>query len=238
MLSPEKFAFSSDLLRLTWHLVDTPLIWRTEPIVAEVSDSIVVAGRACDFEDDSLSVEVYDRRKGSWSLCQSLPAMLKDSAASKWLSVAVHGGEMYVTEKSSGVTYSFDPNSKAWRGPYDLCPDQDVFYSVIEFAGRNLVAVGVEGSPENAGGDGGEAEGRELVRAVDQRRCEGLFRIYTQTVGTRGGDPVRDLERRVQVGKRNERGGQRYDSDAKDGGVLFRHGDGAFAEGRGNGRQP
>ncbi|GMN41578.1 hypothetical protein TIFTF001_010799 [Ficus carica] len=149
MLSPSKFAFSSDPLRLTWHVVDAPLVWRTDPIVAEVGDSVVVAGGACDYEDDPLSVEVYDRRNGEWSACQSMPAMLKDSAASTSLSVAVHGGKMYVAEKCSGLTHSFDPNSKAWRGPYDLRPDQGVFCLVIESAGGNLIAVGVVGSPES-----------------------------------------------------------------------------------------
>lgn len=149
MLSPSKFAFSSDPLRLTWHAADAPLVWRTDPIVAQVGDCVVVAGGACDYEDDPLSVEVYDPRTRVWSACESMPAMLKDSSASTSLSVAVHGGRMYVVEKCSGLTYSFDPNSKAWRGPYDLRPDQGVFCSVIESAGGNLIAVGVFGSPES-----------------------------------------------------------------------------------------
>ena len=43
------------------------------PIIAEVGDIVVVSGRACDYKDDPLFVEVYNRRKGMWSACQSTP---------------------------------------------------------------------------------------------------------------------------------------------------------------------
>nr|KYP66147.1 F-box/kelch-repeat protein At1g23390 family [Cajanus cajan] len=59
-----------------------------------------------------------------------MPALLKGSTASSWLSVAVAGGMMHVTEKFSGVTYSFDPVMKNWRGPFDLRPDESVCYCV------------------------------------------------------------------------------------------------------------
>ncbi|XP_062110359.1 F-box/kelch-repeat protein At1g23390 [Humulus lupulus] len=149
MLSPSQFAFTSDPLRLTWHHAATPpMVWRTDPIVALVDDRVVVAGGACDFEDDPLAVEIYDLRTHTWDTCESMPSTLKDSAASTSMSIAVHGGEMYVSEKCSGLTYSFDPESKAWRGPYDLRPDESVFSSVVGLADGNLIVVGLLGSSE------------------------------------------------------------------------------------------
>ncbi|PON98993.1 F-box domain containing protein [Trema orientale] len=153
MLSPSQFAFSSDPLRLTWHHARAPpLIWRTDPIVAHVGDRVVVAGGACDYEDDPLAVEIYDLRTRAWDTCESMPAILKDSAASISMSIAVHGGEMYVTEKCSGLTYSFDPESKTWRGPYDLRPDQGVFSTAVGFADGSLIAVGLLGNSESVKG--------------------------------------------------------------------------------------
>lgn len=153
MLSPSQFAFSSDPLRLTWHHARAPpLIWRTDPIVALVGDRVVVAGGACDYEDDPLAVEIYDLRTRAWDTCESMPAILKDSAASTSMSIAVHGGEMYVTEKCSGLTYSFDPESKAWRGPYNFRPDQGVFSTAVGFADGNLIVVGLLGNSESVKG--------------------------------------------------------------------------------------
>lgn len=148
-LSPTRLSFSFDPLKLTWHHVAAPVVWRTDPVVALVGSSIVVAGGACDFEDDPLSVETYDLRTGVWSACQPMPAILKDSNASVWLSVAADRRRMYVTEKASGVTYSYDPEAQAWCGPYDLKPDQNVYYSVLVFSGDQLILVGLTGSAEN-----------------------------------------------------------------------------------------
>ncbi|BBN69120.1 Kelch repeat-containing F-box family protein [Prunus dulcis] len=152
MLSPSKFAFSTDPLHHTWHHAAAPLVWRTDPIVALVGHRIIVAGGTCDYEDDPLAVEMYDVTTRTWDTCDSMPAILKDSAASTWLSVAVDDSKMYVTEKISGVTYSFDPNSKAWFGPYDLRPDGSVFISVIGFANGRLILVGAVGNAENLKG--------------------------------------------------------------------------------------
>ena len=153
MLSPSQFAFSFDPLHLTWHQAAAPpLLWRTDPIVALVGDRVVVAGGTCDYEDDPLAVEMYDLRTGTWDTCESMPSILKDSAASTSMSIAVHGGEMYVTEKCSGLTYAFDPESKAWRGPYHLHPDQNVFSSAVGFANGNLIVVGLLGNSESVKG--------------------------------------------------------------------------------------
>lgn len=148
-LSPTRLSFSFDPLNLTWHHVAAPLVWRADPVVVVVGHRIVVAGGACDFEDDPLSVETYDLRTGAWSACQPMPAILKDSSASTWLSVAADSRRMYVTEKVSGVTYSYDPEVQAWNGPYDLRPDRSVYYSVLGFSGDQLILVGLTGSAEN-----------------------------------------------------------------------------------------
>ncbi|CAN6676166.1 unnamed protein product [Malus baccata var. baccata] len=151
-LSPSKFAFSTDPLHYTWHTVDAPLIWRTDPITGVVGHHIVVAGGTCDFEDDPLSVEMYDTVSKTWTRCDSIPAVLEDSAASTWLSVAVDDSKMYVMDKGSGVTCSFDPDSSTWSGPYDLRPDETVFSAVIGFADDRLILVGAVGSAENLEG--------------------------------------------------------------------------------------
>ncbi|XP_061992683.1 F-box/kelch-repeat protein At1g23390 [Rosa rugosa] len=153
MLSPSKFAFSLDALHLEWSHANTPpLVWRTDPIVAVVGHRVVVAGGACDYEDDPLAVEMYDVKVGTWDTCESMPAIFKDSSASTWLSVAADERRMYVTEKCSAVTYSFDPESKKWFGPYDLCPNPTVFSSVIGFVNGRLVLAGVVGEAEDVKG--------------------------------------------------------------------------------------
>ncbi|GLU03110.1 hypothetical protein SLE2022_203270 [Rubroshorea leprosula] len=149
MLSPMKFSFSLDPLHLTWHHVDPPLAWRVDPIVAVVdSHHVIVAGGGCDFEDDPLAVEIYNLETRSWDTCRSMPTVLRDSAASTSLSIAAGKNKMFVMEKSSGVAYSFNPNSKIWCGPYDLCSDRDVYFSVIGFCGDRLVMAGLIGEPE------------------------------------------------------------------------------------------
>ncbi|PRQ40978.1 putative F-box domain, kelch-type beta propeller [Rosa chinensis] len=153
MLSPSKFAFSLDALHLEWSHANTPpLVWRTDPIVAVVGHRVVVAGGACDYEDDPLAVEMYDVKVGTWDTCESMPAIFKDSSASTWLSVAADERRMYVTERCSAVTYSFDPESKKWFGPYDLRPNPTVFSSVIGFVNGRLVLAGVVGAAEDVKG--------------------------------------------------------------------------------------
>nr|XP_048322448.1 F-box/kelch-repeat protein At1g23390-like [Ziziphus jujuba var. spinosa] len=149
MLSPSKFAFSFDPLHHTWHHADPPLVWRVDPIVAMVGHLIVVAGGACDYEDDPLAVEIYDLKSRAWERCDSMPSILKDSASSTWLSIAVDGYKMYVTEKCSGTTYAFNPSSKTWFGPFDLRPEPTGFCWAIGFAGGSMLVVGLLGNSED-----------------------------------------------------------------------------------------
>ncbi|KAI6694850.1 hypothetical protein NL676_022560 [Syzygium grande] len=151
-VSPARLSFSSDPLHLAWRHASPPSTWRVDPVVALVGSRLVVAGGARDFEDDPLSVEVYDTRAHTWSVCASMPAPLKDSSASAWLSVAADCRRMYVMEKLTGVTHAFDPEAGAWLGPYDLRPDHNVFYSVIGFAGDRLVMAGLLGNSEDVKG--------------------------------------------------------------------------------------
>ncbi|XP_054790913.1 F-box/kelch-repeat protein At1g23390-like [Prosopis cineraria] len=140
MLSSTALAFSFDPIHLTWHHADAPRVCRTDPIVALVGHHIVVAGGVCEFEDDPLAVEIYDLRRRTWDTCESMPAILKGSATSTWLSVAVVGHRMHVTEKISGVTHTFHPEKNTWQGPYDLRPDQSV-YSIVNGTLRDRVIV-------------------------------------------------------------------------------------------------
>ncbi|KAK9277443.1 hypothetical protein L1049_006986 [Liquidambar formosana] len=149
VLSASKFSFSFDPLHLKWHHADSPRVWRTDPIVAVVGHLIVIAGGVCDFENDPLAVEIYDLETRTWATCQSMPIKLKDSAAATWLSVAVNDRKMFVTEKSSSIMYSFDPNTMNWEGPYDLRPDPCMFFSAIVFVGDRLILVGLIGDAEN-----------------------------------------------------------------------------------------
>ncbi|XP_054824711.1 F-box/kelch-repeat protein At1g23390-like [Prosopis cineraria] len=86
------------------------------------------------------AVEIYDLRRRTWDTCESMPAILKGSATSTWLSVAVVGHRMHVTEKISGVTHTFHPETNTWQGPYDLRPDQSV-YSIVNGTLRDRVIV-------------------------------------------------------------------------------------------------
>ncbi|KAK4261340.1 hypothetical protein QN277_004352 [Acacia crassicarpa] len=149
VLSPTSFAFSFDPLHLTWHHAVAPRVWRIDPIIALVGPRIVVAGGACDFEDDPLAVELYDPATRTWSMGPSMPEIFKDSTGSTWLSVAVDEQRMHVTEKSSGITHSFDPNAEIWYGPYDLRPDQSAYSCVIGTLQNRLIVAGLVGDMEN-----------------------------------------------------------------------------------------
>ncbi|KAL3733465.1 hypothetical protein ACJRO7_022914 [Eucalyptus globulus] len=83
-----------------------------------------------------LSVEVYNTRAHTWSAYNSMPAPLRDSSASLWLSV---GQRMYIMKTLTGTTHAFDPDMGAWLNPYELRSDRDVFYSVTKFAGDRLI---------------------------------------------------------------------------------------------------
>lgn len=152
MLSPSKFSFSYDPMNLTWHHVDAPRVWRTDPIVAHVGGSVIIAGGTCDFEDDPLAVEIYNTESSTWETCESMPAILKDSAASTWLSIATTGEKLVVAEKFTGVTYTLDPKTKNWSGPYELRPDPRIFHSIIGFSNNRLILIGMIGDAENVTG--------------------------------------------------------------------------------------
>ncbi|KAK7361799.1 hypothetical protein VNO77_03883 [Canavalia gladiata] len=151
-LSPSELNFSIDPLHLTWHYASSPRVWRTDPIVVRIGTLIVIAGGACAFEDDLQAVEMYDIKLHGWVRCQSMPAILKSSKASTWLSVAVTGDTMHVTEKISGVTCTFDCNTMMWQGPYDLRPDQSVFCCVTGTVRGSLMIVGLVGDAEHVKG--------------------------------------------------------------------------------------
>ncbi|KAK4357517.1 hypothetical protein RND71_023127 [Anisodus tanguticus] len=152
MLSPSKLSFSFDPMNLTWHHVDAPRVWRTDPIVALIGDSVIIAGGTCDFEDDPLAVEIYNTGSRTWETCESMPAILKDSAASTWLSIATTGDKLVVAEKFTGVSYCFDPKTKKWTGPYDIRPDPRIFHSIIGFSNNRLIHIGMMEDSENITG--------------------------------------------------------------------------------------
>lgn len=166
MLSPTTFSFSYDALNVAWHHVDAPKVWRTDPIVAHVGDSIVIAGGTCDFEDDPLAVEIYNVGTGAWQTCESMPAILKDSSASTWLSIATTTDKLIVTEKLNGATHFFDPETKIWSGPYDLRPDQRMSLSIIGSSENRVFLIG-------AIGDIGNIEGIKIWKVnTDSFDCE------------------------------------------------------------------
>ncbi|XP_010248536.1 PREDICTED: F-box/kelch-repeat protein At1g23390-like [Nelumbo nucifera] len=147
VLSSSKFAFSFDPLNVTWHNPDPPLVWRLDPVVAIIGSRVVVAGGTAEFEDDPLAVEMYDLTSRRWEMCQSMPAILKGSAATTWLSVAVSNERLLVLEKASGAVCMFDPETSTWEGPFDLRhPGPSVFYSVIASCSEDhVVLVGLMG---------------------------------------------------------------------------------------------
>ncbi|KAI3989549.1 hypothetical protein MKX01_031603 [Papaver californicum] len=152
MITPSKFSFSADPLHEKWLDIVGPRVWRTDPIVAIVGSCIVVAGGTYDFEDDPLTVEMYDTAYPGWFTCPPIPIILKDSAATTWLSVAVSDHKMYLLEKNSGIFCSFDTSTKRWSGSgsFVLRPDPSIYFSVIGFAGHHLILVGLMGDAENA----------------------------------------------------------------------------------------
>lgn len=152
MLSPRSFSFSMDSLHLTWHHAPPPLVWRADPIVAVVGRRVVLSGGACGLEEDLHAVEIYDIDSGAWTTCESMPSLLQDSAASTWLSVAVDNHNLFVSERHSGTTYSFDPVTINWLGPYEIRPDPNIFYSVIGYSNNRLIMTGLVGQPENVVG--------------------------------------------------------------------------------------
>lgn len=146
-LSSEGLSFSTDPLHCTWNHIPAPSAWRVDPVVAVVGPHVIVTGGGSSYLDDPLTVEMYDMEASRWSTCQPMPTTLKDSTASTWLSVASNQHRMFVTEKASGITYSFSPETKAWSGPYDLRPEPSIYFSTIGFAGEELILAGLIGHP-------------------------------------------------------------------------------------------
>lgn len=142
MLSPSSFSFSLDPLNSDWCTVNPPLVWRTDPIVARVGDSVIIAGGVCYFEDDPLAVEIYNLQTREWCTCESMPGNLKDSAASPWVSIATTTEKLIVADKQSGVTHWFDPESKSWSEPFVLNPGQSVSSYHIGCSNNSLILVG------------------------------------------------------------------------------------------------
>ncbi|KAI4373836.1 hypothetical protein MLD38_011908 [Melastoma candidum] len=142
-ISPSKISFSVDPLHLTWHHLDGPLVWRADPIVALVGRSVVVAGGACDFEDDPMAVETYDLDAGTWSSCDSMPSVLRDCPASTCLSVASVGDNMYVMEKATGALHVYDALKMTWEGPVDLgIAGEGRWWAIGGMRGGLVVAAG------------------------------------------------------------------------------------------------
>ncbi|KAL9226347.1 hypothetical protein vseg_002171 [Gypsophila vaccaria] len=148
-LSDKKLSFSFDPLHQTWSCFPPSKVWRVDPIVSLLGRHVIVAGGAMYFEDDPLSVEMYDMETSHWSTCQSMPHILKDSTTSTWISTTSNQNNLYITQKFSGITYTFSPNTKTWSGPYNLRPDPRVFFSAINFVGNDLILVGLIGHAEN-----------------------------------------------------------------------------------------
>ncbi|KVI05656.1 F-box/kelch-repeat protein At1g23390 [Cynara cardunculus var. scolymus] len=143
MLSPSKLSFSFDPLHLTWHHTVAPRVWRIDPIVAVVGKHVVVAGGACDFEQDPLAVEIYDIESQKWTKLEPMPEFFKESASSTFHSIASDDRRLFVMEKNSGVLHTFDPVTNTWYGPYDLHPDHLVFHSSIGFSNNRLILIGM-----------------------------------------------------------------------------------------------
>ncbi|GAB2214276.1 hypothetical protein Droror1_Dr00018618 [Drosera rotundifolia] len=151
-ITPSKLSFSTDPLRLRWRHIAPPPTWRIDPLIAFVGDAIVVAGGGSEYVDDPLAVEVYYPDSGDysdsgrWEAVQSMPVVLKDSAAPTWLAVAATGDKMLVTEKATGLTYVFSPVTKCWTGPHNIGPVHHFFsYCTIASYGSQAVFAALIG---------------------------------------------------------------------------------------------
>lgn len=123
-----------------------------DPIVAAVGHNIIVAGGSCDFEQDPLAVEMYDHDSATWTTCEPMPPVFKTSSSSTWLSTATDGYSLFVMEKHSGVMHTFDPKTKVWSEPSDLCPDPNIYYLEIAFVNGDLIVIGLIGDYDNVKG--------------------------------------------------------------------------------------
>lgn len=146
VLSSSRLLLSKDRFNLKWTQFQGPNVCRDNPIVALCGDRIVVAGSCWEIEEnEQLAVEVYDPDLSTWRACQPMPDTLKNADGATWLSVAADQSQMFVTEKATGITYSFDPCAGKWWGPYDLRPDPRAFFTTVGFAGEDLIVASLIG---------------------------------------------------------------------------------------------
>ncbi|KAL8519105.1 hypothetical protein ACS0TY_010152 [Phlomoides rotata] len=144
MLSNSQFSFSFDPLNIEWYRVKPPLVWRYDPIVARVGNSVVIAGGGCDFGDDPLAVEIYDLSTRLWHSCDQMPLRLRETMATPYLSIAATAERLIVTDKESGETHWFDPGTKFWSGSFDLCTGQPVTsYHIGSTDNTGLILIGL-----------------------------------------------------------------------------------------------
>ncbi|KAK9108119.1 hypothetical protein Syun_024130 [Stephania yunnanensis] len=160
-LSPSTLSFTDNPIADTWRSIQSPHVWRRDPVVARVGPRhVVVAGGTCEFEHDPLAVEVYDLTAGRWDACESMPTAMVGSASATatWLSVAVPDCDgdvsmMCVMEKRSGRFCSLDAVTMRWEAMMgEVRPEPSISHSVIGFSGARLVMMGIMGNGESGGG--------------------------------------------------------------------------------------
>ncbi|XP_006840661.2 F-box/kelch-repeat protein At1g23390 [Amborella trichopoda] len=153
-LSPSRIAFSIDPLKQQWHHTggEGMQVWRMHPVVAtfesESSTKVVVIGGTYDFEDDPLSVEIFDSSIQRWETCDSLPETFRGRASASWLSAAICH-KIHILDKNSGLFCSFDPDTKKWGTLAVIFSEPAVFESMIVWVGDKIILVGLLGEATN-----------------------------------------------------------------------------------------
>uniref|UniRef100_A0A452XI48 Uncharacterized protein n=1 Tax=Aegilops tauschii subsp. strangulata TaxID=200361 RepID=A0A452XI48_AEGTS len=106
-----------------------PMVWRVDPVLAAVGDRIVALGGTCPLAladgEAAAAAEVHE--SGNWTTCDPLPSMLREYAAAAWLSAAVTGQRVYLTDTTTGWTSWFDPLMRRWGPTGCLRPDASVY---------------------------------------------------------------------------------------------------------------
>lgn len=144
MLSLSQFSFSFDPLNFKWYNVRPPLAWRRDPIVARVGNSVVIAGGGCDFGDDPLAVEIYDLDTCQWDSCDLMPPGLRETMATPFLSIAATSEKLIATDKETGETHWFDPETRSWSRSINLCTGQPVTsYHIGSTDNTGLILIGL-----------------------------------------------------------------------------------------------
>ncbi|KAL6007059.1 hypothetical protein ACLOJK_032555 [Asimina triloba] len=150
-----KLSLSTDAFHAAWADVPAPDIWRKDPAVGVAGTHVVVAGGACDYEDEPLSVEVFDAAGSRrWRKCQPMPAIFRDSSSATCLSVAAdeEKKKIHVLDKNSGGFCSFDPTAGTWGPETYLRPNPSLYFSTIQSSGNRLILVGLIGDPTDVQG--------------------------------------------------------------------------------------